>query len=144
MSTNARIGVIRSKDASGEPATVESIYLHWDGYPEGAGTLLLDHWTDAAKVDELISVGDLSALGAEIGEAHDFDAHRGNDVCLFYGRDRGEDGVGSVTHAYGEWPDYGQEFEYLFTAVGWVYRTSSYGTPSGDTWHILDREAVAA
>ena len=144
MSTRSRIGVIRTHDASGEPETVESIYCHFDGYPEGVGAILADQYTDAAKVDALLALGAVSCLGAEIGEAHDFDSHRGNDTCLFYGRDRGEEGVASCTHSYGDWPDSGQEYEYLLTATGWVYRESAYGKPSGDPWHILDREKVAS
>ena len=144
MSTRSRIGIIRTKDASGEPSSVESIYCHSDGYPEYVGAILAKHYTEAAKVDALLALGDVSCLGAEIGEAHDFDAHRGSDTCLFYGRDRGDEGVASCTHSYGDWPDSGQEYEYLLTATGWVYRESAYGKPSGDPWHILYREKVAS
>ena len=144
MSTRSRIGIIRTKDASGEPETVETIYCHWDGYPENNGAILAEHYTDAAKLDELLALGDVSYLGAEIGEAHDFGTHSGSDTCLFYGRDAGEEIVASCTHTYGDWPDSGQEYDYLLTATGWVYRESAYGKPSGDPWHVLDREKVTS
>ena len=154
MSTRSRIGVIRTQhhpmdeERYGHPAEwnvqVESIYCHFDGYPEGVGAILDEHYADPAKLDALLALGDLSQLGAELGEPHNFDTHRGSDVCLFYGRDRDEHNVESVTHPYGDWPDYGQEFDYLLTATGWVYRESAYGKPSGDPWHILDREKVAS
>ena len=69
-----------------------SIYCHWDGYPSHVGKKLLNHYTDAAKVLALMSLGSLSSLGAELGEAHNFDATAETigDVCTFYGRDRGE------------------------------------------------------
>lgn len=110
---------------------VESVYCHFDGYPSGVGRTLLEHWTDPEKVNRLIALGDLSVLGAEIGKRHDFDSHlgtynyetgeregssvpAGENWTLAYGRDRGEKGVGSVTHPLDEWPDSGQEAEYLF------------------------------
>ena len=151
MSTRSRIGVIRTQhhpmdeERYGHPAEwnvqVESIYCHFDGYPEGVGAILADQYTDAAKVDALLALGNLSQLGAELGEPHN---HRGSDVCLFYGRDRGEHNVEAVTHPYSDWPECWQEYEYLLTATGWVYRESAYGKPSGDPWHILDREKVAS
>jgi hypothetical protein len=73
MSTRSRIGIVRDSNAT--KPVVESVYCHFDGYPEGVGQTLLDHWTDPAKVEHLISLGDLSVLGSEIGEKHDFDQH---------------------------------------------------------------------
>ena len=116
---------------------VESIYCHFDGYPEGVGQTLLDHWTDEKKINRLVALGDLSSLGSVIGRKHDFDTHQGPSSwkwegtdeeyaaaraespygkgwCLFYGRDRGEKDVGSVVHEIDHFPDYGQEAEYLF------------------------------
>jgi len=154
MSTRSRIGVIRTHDASGEPETVESIYCHFDGYPEGVGAILDEHYADPAKLDALLALGDLSQLGAELGEPHNFDTAlddtRSGAIpetwTLAYRRDRGEDNVESVTHPYGDWPDYGQEFDYLLTATGWVYRDAvrPSGEPSNEPWHILEREQVTA
>jgi len=162
MSTRSRIGVIRTQhhpmdeERYGHPAEwnvqVESIYCHFDGYPEGVGAILDEHYADPAKLDALLALGDLSQLGAELGEPHNFDTAlddtRSGAIpetwTLAYRRDRGEDNVESVTHPYGDWPDYGQEFDYLLTATGWVYRASAYGKPSGDPWHILEREKVAS
>ena len=68
MSTRARIGIVRSYDADENPKTVESIYHHTDGYPSWLGAKLLVHWTDAAKVEALIDLGDV-ATGAPTVEA---------------------------------------------------------------------------
>ena len=54
--------------------------------------MLLNHYTDPAKVDALLQLGDISSLGEEIGEKHNFDS-RTEGVCNAYGRDRGEKGV---------------------------------------------------
>jgi hypothetical protein len=75
---------------NGHHQNYRSIYCHWDGYPEHNGVVLLEHYTNPDKVSELISLGNLSSLGPDIGEKHDFDA-RDESVCTFYGRDRGEE-----------------------------------------------------
>ena len=74
----------------------DRIYCHWDGYPSHNGAILLRHYTDPAKVEALIRLGDLSSLGAEIGEKHPFDEHP-EGQCTAYGRDRGEANV-AATH----------------------------------------------
>jgi hypothetical protein len=93
------------------------IYCHFDGYWDGVGQTLLDHYNSQELAEALVSLGDISCLGEEIGEKHDFDysmtfnkKHNGdykarmNDpeyiriqkMCNAYGRDRGEDGVDAV------------------------------------------------
>lgn len=83
--------------------SIRKIYCHWDGYLSNNGLLLLRHWTDPAAVSALIDQGDLSSLGSEIGEQHDFNKDIPG-VCTFYGRDRGETGVEPRTYA--SWADY--------------------------------------
>jgi hypothetical protein len=129
MSTRSRIGIIRERPALAAPL-VESIYCHFDGYPEGVGQTLIDHWTTTEKVLDLIELGDLSSLGSEIGEDQGTDwfdkawgvlhpeGEEWNDPrlawCIAYTRDRGEEDCGSRTHSIDDWPDYGQEAEYVF------------------------------
>lgn len=97
MGTRSRIGIRNSDDS------VDSIYCHWDGYPEHNGRILVEHYTDEAKVRELIALGSLSSLGAEIGEKHPFDNPHGygtaeytawqqrySKMCTAHARDRGE------------------------------------------------------
>ncbi len=71
------------------------IYCHSDGYLTYNGAMLLDHYSDAQKVDELLSFGDMSILREKIHpdptREHSFDYDKQQrDVCVFYGRDRGE------------------------------------------------------
>ena len=72
--------------------TVGQVYCHWDGYLEHNGRILLEHYSDPFKLRELIDIGDVSVLHANIGEKHDFN-DRYEDGCTFYGRDRGETGI---------------------------------------------------
>lgn len=140
MSTRSRIGIIRSNASPPDgPPAVESVYCHFDGYPDGVGSTLLEHWTDPREIDALLALGDLSALGSEIGEKHDFDTHSGAYIdgqyvegeaskkgwCLAYSRDRGETDVGSRTHPLDDWPDYGQECEYVFDPADSTWRVRS-------------------
>jgi len=86
--------------------TIGQVYCHWDGYLAHNGEILLASYTDPLKLRELIDLGDLSSLGAEIGVQHPFDnpgrygdaEHEAyktqySNMCKFYGRDRSEEGV---------------------------------------------------
>src|ERR1035437_9602814 len=66
------------------------IYTHWDGSPSNNGAILLEHYQNPQKIWQLIQLGDISILGAEIGEKHDFDKPP-EGVVTAYHRDRGED-----------------------------------------------------
>lgn len=56
MSTRSIIGIIR-KDGS-----VECVNCYRDGYPHGVGKVLLKHYADQEKVEQLLELGDLYAL----------------------------------------------------------------------------------
>jgi hypothetical protein len=101
MSTRSRIGIAK------DDGKVVSIYCHWDGYPSNNGAILLKSYKDKAKVEKLISLGDISSLEAEIEPQsetapgrypstknkmvkHSFDTPQAG-VVIAYGRDRGED-----------------------------------------------------
>jgi hypothetical protein len=85
--------------------TVQQVYCHWDGYLEHNGKILQEHYSDPFKLRELIDLGDLSSLRPNIGEKHAFSQFelRAEEVagyklltenmCTFYGRDRGETGI---------------------------------------------------
>ena len=114
MATRSTIGIIDNKSG-----VVTSIYVHWDGYPEHNGEILVKHWSDPDKIWALMDLGALSSLGEEIGEKHDFN-DSGPIHCTAYGRDRGETQVGSQTHnSLGEWLDNGEEYNYLWDGVRW-------------------------
>ena len=97
MGTRSRIGVMHGDKC-------KSVYCHWDGYLEHNGAILQEHY-DSAKANHLVALGDLSSLRPEIGEKHAFsqfdlpaeevEAYKKltEDMCTFYGRDRGEENI---------------------------------------------------
>ena len=102
---------------------VSEIYCHYDGYPEHNGRILIEQYTTLEKVEELISHGDLSVLAPNINPigSHSFE-HPEDDVCIFYGRDRGETDINPSKHSNlemyrlsGVW----QEYNYLFKDGNW-------------------------
>ena len=56
MATRSRIGIINADK------TVSSIYCHYDGYPQGVGQTLLDHFKTKHQVQKLVDLGDISFL----------------------------------------------------------------------------------
>lgn len=85
MSTRS---IIAARENSGN---IRAIYCHYDGYPEGVGEKLAEHYTESVKIEQLLNLGNISSLAKEIGEAHDFNKSQDfPDWCNAYGRDRGE------------------------------------------------------
>lgn len=114
MATRSTIGIIDNKSG-----VVTSIYVHWDGYPEHNGRILVEHYTDPDKIQKLMKLGALSSLGAEIGKKHDFN-DSGPDHCTAYGRDRGETQVGSQMHnSLEEFLKNGEDYNYLWDGQRW-------------------------
>ena len=121
----------------------KSVYCHWDGYLEHNGEILAQHY-DSTKANNLVALGDLSSLRAEIGEKHAFsrletpmddEAYEklyGN-MTTFYGRDRGEENTSwKVAHSFEEFLEQvhncGAEFYYVMKDEVWyagaVYETA--------------------
>lgn len=118
MATRSRIAI------EFPDGTVESIYCHWDGYPEYNGKMLQQHYQDRTKVEELIQLGDISFLDQKIeptGE-HSFEKPE-TGVTVAYARDRGE-----LKRIRKNWSREAflksdiEEFGYLFTKENeWIY-----------------------
>jgi hypothetical protein len=56
MGTRSRIGIEMPDH------TVVSVYCHWDGYVEGNGRILVEHYQNREDVQELIDGGSMSTL----------------------------------------------------------------------------------
>ena len=110
MGTRSRIAVMHND-------ICKSVYCHWDGYLEHNGAILQEHY-DSAKANNLVALGNLSSLRPEIGEQHAFskfelpaeerDAFElaTENMCTFYGRDRGETGTEwKVAHTFDQFLD---------------------------------------
>ena len=89
MSTNSTISI------ENEDGSIKQVYCHWDGDVNGVGKMLKLHYTTVEKVNELITLGDISSLEKNIGTKHSFD-NRPDNETTFFGRDRGEDGTRPV------------------------------------------------
>ena len=135
MATRSTIAI---QNADG---TVTGIYCHWDGYLSHNGDILLHHYTDEAKVRQLIELGNISSLGKEIGEKHNFDECLEGETNA-YGRDRGDPNQEAATYA--SWSDLidnaGEEYDYLFQpGQGWIV---NYWGGQGPLKAEIEREAA--
>jgi len=97
MSTRSNIAIYNT-----ETETARVIYCHFDGYYDGVGKTLKEHYQDVEKVKKLIEGGDISSLGEHVeipnGEKHDYNNRNTEfDITTFYGRDRGETGINAKT-----------------------------------------------
>jgi len=125
----------RSGIAISEDGVIKAIYCHSDGYLEYNGSILNQFYQDSAKVNDLIALGDLSVLGATIGEIIDFNARMEYDPathfakqCRFYGRDRGEKGCEfKVFQSRKDFID-GIDGEYFYLMEDGVWLVSTGGT----------------
>lgn len=93
MATRSMIGILEDDN------TVTAIYCHWDGYPENNGHLLMKYWNDAYLIDHLMTLGNISVLGKEVGERQNFNQPTDGNWCLAYGRDRGEADQSATSYA---------------------------------------------
>ena len=86
MSTNATVSLKTKKG-------IQSIYCHWDGYPEYLGNILMGNYCNEEKIQNLLNQGDASIIDEKIDfdpkYEHSFEK-RQEGSCLFYHRDRGE------------------------------------------------------
>ncbi len=137
--------------------TVDQIYCHWDGYLDNNGQLLLQNYMDPFKVRSLMDLGDLSSLGPNIGDKHDFDCpfpygtpeqkqwtEDKREVTTFYGRDRGETGTGA--RRFKDYADYrenaqSEEYNYILRRDGKWY-VEFYGDFDGLLTEAFEHKAM--
>ena len=117
-----------------------AIYSHSDGYLSHNGRILLNHYDDIEKVEELMDLGNLSVLGKKIGEKQNFDIFEDREACLAYGRDRGETGQEagkyiSLIEATMEFSDC--DYFYVFDGHKWLWKRHDQ-----TTWNELTLEDV--
>ena len=135
---------------------VRAVYCHWDGYLEHNGSILQEHYSQSPKVNNLIALGGLSSLRAELGEKHAFssldlpkderEAHEATvkNMCTFYARDRGETGqefkvfptlAKAADYFEGSWCQYLYVFKYKksddYQSGEWHYKKM------GERWKKL-------
>lgn len=105
MSTRCAIGKV-------ENGIVSCIYCHHDGYPEGVGSMLEEHYNSSEKVDALLDLGDLSSV------------HTSLEECFAYARDGGEvkkEPSKVQLDQYCKWANenFDAEYAYLWDGQSW-------------------------
>lgn len=115
MSTRARIGIQLPDDS------ILSVYHHFDGYPEGLGVKLVEHYNTYEKVTELIDGGNMSNCYSD----SKFNVETGEFTPIadpkpsYYGGDN-EEPVLSKNFDEFTRIDCWQEFSYVFVTDRWV------------------------
>ena len=110
MSTSSAIGY---KMSNGK---VRAVYCHSDGHIEKNGKILLENYLEARKVAQLIELGDMYALEAELANCVFYDwakGVKGNTVAITL------DSVGDFVANFVPSSDY----FYLLTTTGWIVST---------------------
>ena len=130
MSTRSVIGVMHGNKA-------KTVYCHHDGYLSFNGQILQEHY-DSPKTNHLVALGDMSSLGQNLA-APEGVTHSNRDpligVCVFYGRDRGEDGTEfRVCQSDQEMYDTYSDCEYFYIMRDGVWLVSQ---GSGTEWKVL-------
>lgn len=129
----------------------QAIYCHYDGYPDGVGSVLLEHYSASKQVADLLEHGDVSYFRLP-------DAENASPVPIYYGRDKGEVGEHNRRRSFrsestlmAEAAKCGCEYVYLFDGLIWLFaeRGPQYfgcddGTSFGDVqWLTLALELAA-
>ena len=134
MATRSAIGILHSDE------TVIGIYCHYDGYPSHVGKVLFEHYGED-KLKELLSLGNLSSIGPEIGVSNDFE-FRDQNFCTFYGRDRQDQNAQAKVFSsirefmsHYNWSDY--YYLYDMRLGTWLYAPS--GRPFRELGPDLDQ-----
>ena len=116
MATRSRIAI------ENENGTVISIYCHFDGYLEGVGKKLFEHY-DREKTEKLIELGDISVLGESTLDT------------IAYHRDRNEDLHFKTFPNVPDLFDYGFEsgIEYIYClTIGGIWLVNKLGRSTVD------------
>ena len=116
MSTRSRIAI------ENQDGTVTSVYCHFDGYLEGVGKKLFEHY-DREKTEQLVALGDLSQL------------NESTENSIAYCRDRNEDLNFTTFPNTQDLFDYGFEsgIEYIYClTIGGIWLVKKYSSLTVD------------
>ena len=137
MSTRARIGILL-KDLS-----VESVYHHWDGYPEWLGVTLKEHYNTHESVAKLIDGGNMSSCYSD----NEFDYEKQEFVKQdpkpnYYGGDDERPHLNSTIQMFLRDAYASEEYLYLFCSrevieANWHnVRHSIFGVEGWHAWSV--------
>jgi hypothetical protein len=113
--------------------TLVFVYCHWDGYPAYNGAMLLKHYSNEAKLRELLALGDLASLNQRIhpteGVAHSYREPE-EGVCRFNGRDAGDSPESVLRRYANDRRHMDEEYNYLWSVVErrWYFKEFPYNS----------------
>jgi len=130
MSTRSSIAI------KNEDGTVESVYVHSDGYPSHVGYILQEYYNSEERIHKLLDLGDLSVLEKNIepqqelaecrygwresGKVRHSYSTPHKDVCIAYYRDRGEEKRTHSHESEEEWQNaWDLSYMYIFKDGEW-------------------------
>ena len=103
MATRSRIGLLL------ETGSVQSVYHHWDGYPQWLGVTLREKFNTYDKIAELLDGGDVSCIDSDT----DWSLEKVDNHVQYY-NDRGEKTEPRLDTCVEDYLDNGEEYAYLF------------------------------
>jgi hypothetical protein len=110
MGTHAMIGIYNKEDGS-----VEASYVHYDGYLEGVGRTLVDHYNTQYDAEMVAKGGYMSALYDDYVVTRQEAVH--NDIAVPY------ESVGQFLKNGFDY--YGAEYIYLWDGEAWFFASRS-------------------
>lgn len=135
MSTRSTISILN------DDGTVQTVYCHFDGHPDHNGFILKNCYATPGAIKELLSLGDMSSLGATIGTKanakHAIDDNvsvNGKNVsrqCIAYHRDRSEPVRQTMQRTYSNLERFKsqerpQAYNYLFKDGRWLVSEDNF------------------
>lgn len=136
MSTRALIGVVQ------DDQTIQSVYHHFDGYPDWLGTVLEDKYNSKEEANHLISGGGMSCCWTQSRWSSNGDQYKVQDFGAQYYTERGDDLRITTTDNFEEFIklDWDNEYSYLFKDGKW-HGYEIIKTRDQETWVITDIDA---
>ena len=137
----------------GEP--VKYIYCHWDGYPNGVGKTLREHYDDKDLVDKLLALGDISSLREKLepdkDKPHTWENPQ-EDVTVAYHRDRGErmreaSTASDLVELLEKAVDSDAEYVYIYTPISHWSNPGEWEYMKNETyywkyWDVIQADAI--
>jgi len=108
MGTHAMIGIYNAKDDS-----VTASYCHYDGYLEGVGRMLVEHYNTQYDAEIVARGGYMSGLYSDYAKTRQESVH--NEIAIPY-----ESVVQFMKNGYDY---YGAEYTYLWDGKAWFFAT---------------------
>lgn len=137
MSIPASISIMNSD------CSLDTIYNHWNGYPDGLGETLIDYYITEDKVRELIALGNVSYVGRKLKPTtsnHSFYNPEG-DVTVALGVTAWQPNKEAIH--FDTFEDYCksnmiQEYNYIFNRSQWyIYTVNTEKKPTSFNDFVL-------